>query len=642
MKLFNFKYFKENIKKSKGLLAFVLGIVPLLNIVMLAICISEEQSLINFNLISIITLIGLYFVPIVLALSLFGFVFKRKSVDFVMSKPISRQNLYFTNMLGGILVILAFMLLNTLIFSFFSLFFSNIIIPFALLIDYFIFWLISYIFMFAVATLAITLAGNFMSSMVIMMIIICLYPFLIISSSYLSMNNNNYIKCTESTCAPKNYTCGSDKECQTRLLNNEYNLSYDKSPNVVLTAPTLIMFAGETTIYNTGSLIKMLLLSIIYFTIGFFGFKKRKMENNETSFKSEFIHYLVKTITLIPVTFIAYIITREGGFIGLIVSIVAVFIYYNIYDLITRKEIYKFIKSCLICFLTFSLIFGTYLLTDYLKSHQKLVIDNITSISLDYFNGTYYETLVISDTKTINELLKENISSDNKINYNFFRAYLYSGNKKYSTNLMLSNDALKIIKEYYLTRQNEKIASFNYDGIDYIDNMPVTKELKKLIKETMQDNNISNDNNPSLTIYDYKNHNYEVLLVPYTKNTHLLKYIQNYENTKLLNLIAKESTNLSFYLEFTSEEFNEEEDYVFDYVIRENIDEFANYIKNKNNGDNPSDSLIISVYGSNNHKFHIYDVTTFKEEFKRYQEKLKNDSNYLNMLENFKDMSHEY
>ena len=32
MKLFNKDYFKENLRKSKGLLAFFLGVIPLINI----------------------------------------------------------------------------------------------------------------------------------------------------------------------------------------------------------------------------------------------------------------------------------------------------------------------------------------------------------------------------------------------------------------------------------------------------------------------------------------------------------------------------------------------------------------------------------------------------------------------------------
>ncbi|MDE5539044.1 MAG: hypothetical protein K2J20_00985, partial [Bacilli bacterium] len=219
-KSFNYKYFIQNIKKSRGLLAFIFGIVPLLNIIMLIIFISEKESFITFNTLSVVTLIGSYFIPIVFALSLFGFVFKRKSVDFVMSKPLSRKTIYVTNFFGGLGVLVLFMLLNTTIFGIFSLCFKSVVLPFALLIDYFVLWLISYIFMFVVAVLAITLSGNVMGSIVIILIVSFLYPFFAISNHVLddSHFNYGYIKCTTDTCAPANYNCYNDAECKSKVL----------------------------------------------------------------------------------------------------------------------------------------------------------------------------------------------------------------------------------------------------------------------------------------------------------------------------------------------------------------------------------------------------------------------------------------
>lgn len=178
-KKFNIRFLKENIKKSKALLAFCLGLIPLLNIlVLIAIAISLNGiEILDFNSISMVTYLGLFIIPIVLAVSLFGFVFKNKSVDFVLSKPLSRSTIYITNIIGGILIITIFMLLNSLIYIFFGLIFSNLVIPFSLILDYFILYLISYIFIFVVSSLAISIAGNLMGSLVLILTIICLVPF---------------------------------------------------------------------------------------------------------------------------------------------------------------------------------------------------------------------------------------------------------------------------------------------------------------------------------------------------------------------------------------------------------------------------------------------------------------------------------
>ena len=136
MKLFNFKYLKENIKKSRGLLAFFFGVIPLINIIVLITIISNDKiNIMDFYSLSSITILGMFILPLVLAVSLFGFLFQKKSVDFVMSKPLSRKSIYVTNILGGIGIIIIFILLNALIFSFFGVLFQNLIITGALILE---------------------------------------------------------------------------------------------------------------------------------------------------------------------------------------------------------------------------------------------------------------------------------------------------------------------------------------------------------------------------------------------------------------------------------------------------------------------------------------------------------------------------
>ena len=79
-KKINLKYLKENIKKSKGLLAFCLGLIPLINILVLfIITISLNKiEVLDFNSISIITYLGLFIIPIVLAVSLLALYLKIK------------------------------------------------------------------------------------------------------------------------------------------------------------------------------------------------------------------------------------------------------------------------------------------------------------------------------------------------------------------------------------------------------------------------------------------------------------------------------------------------------------------------------------------------------------------------------------
>ena len=177
--LFNFNFLKENIRKSKGLLAFLLGIIPIVNIIFLIILLtSSNNNLLDFNMLSFLTYAGIIFIPLSLSITLFGFILRKKSVDFVLSKPISRKSIFLTNTIGGIVIILIFMLINTLIFALFSCIFANLTIPFLLLVDYFLFWFISYVFMFIVMNLAIILSGNIITSLIVALIILLLVPYL--------------------------------------------------------------------------------------------------------------------------------------------------------------------------------------------------------------------------------------------------------------------------------------------------------------------------------------------------------------------------------------------------------------------------------------------------------------------------------
>ena len=364
--LFNFNFLKENVRKSKGLLAFLLGVIPIINIIFLIVLLTTSSSnLLEFDIVSFLTYVGIIFIPLSLSVTLFGFVLKKKSVDFILSKPISRKSLFITNTLGGILVILVFMIINTLIFGLFGLVFESLTIPFGLLVDYFLFWFISYVFMFTVINLAIVLSGNLITSVVVALIILLIVPYLnginYITQDYYS--GNNYIICENSDCKPESYYCYNDDDCEEHLLNNEYRLYYGKLLTYNFTAPLVMLNEAANnndTFYNSMSLIKMIVLSVIYFAIGYFVFKNRKMENNETSFKSSFVHYLVKGITLFPICLLTYAIIEGTYAIGILISVVGIIIYSVVYDLITRREIYKPIKSLGISILLFCLFTGVY------------------------------------------------------------------------------------------------------------------------------------------------------------------------------------------------------------------------------------------------------------------------------------------
>ena len=644
--LFNFNFLKENVRKSKGLLAFLLGVIPIINIIFLIVLLTTSSSnLLEFDIVSFLTYAGIIFIPLSLSVTLFGFVLKKKSVDFILSKPISRKSLFITNTLGGILVILVFMIINTLIFGLFGLVFESLTIPFGLLVDYFLFWFISYVFMFTVINLAIVLSGNLITSIVVALIILLIVPYLnginYITQDYYS--GDNYIICENPDCKPESYYCYNDDDCEEHLLNNEYRLYYGKLLTYNFTAPLVMLNEAANnndTFYNSMSLIKMIVLSVIYFAIGYFVFKNRKMENNETSFKSSFAHYLVKGITLFPICLLTYAIIEGTGAIGWLISIVGIIIYSVVYDLITRREIYKPVKSLIISALLFFLFTGVY--ASYFKvfDNPEKVIKKVDSIT--------YEGMKITDTDLINNIIKSLLDKNTMGSSYVYNFIFTSGNTQYEVTADINETLNNLLQDELNIWNKEKIKKFDFNRIHYMEYndtmIPITKELKNIIKDNIHKIDEfdidSLSETDTLYLYSYHNHHYESVMIPIKLDSELFNKIITYQNELFIKFREKIDYELSYNLNaYDSDVFSDEDYYVFDYVIRSNMTKFINYLKNDNKIDANKDLTYIRVYDMNKaYTITISDVQLFKEEFDSYKENLKDNKEYQRLVNNFREM----
>lgn len=637
-KYFNLSFFKENIKKSKGIIAFFFGVVPLLNILMLIVFLYEKENLINFSLLSSITMIGLYIIPFILAFTLFGFIFKQKSVDFILSKPISRKSIYWTNILGGTIILICFMLLNTFIFGIFSLLFSSLVLPFGLLLDYFIYFLISYIFVFFLSSLAIILSGNLITSLVIIMLLIFLIPFLQISTNTLSDNNSaTYIKCEYENCKPKNYECFNDHECINRLSQDEYKLVYEKELNLNLTAPLNILVNIEKGIYSTSSIYKMSILSFIYLILGLLAFMYRKMENNETSFKKEWVHYFVKTLTFIPIGFVSYIFLREKSFIGILVILAISLIYYIVYDLVTRKEIYKFKKSLIICLASLGILTGFYALFDK-KSIETFSIEEIKTLTLND------SSTIIKDKDLITKFMVDALNKERQEDiYNRVNVKINTDKNTYKLTLKLSLDNYNLLNDKIKELNQEKIKEFDYKNFDYATfdrrNIPVTKKLKKLLEESLKNDDETMNSNGSIQLYDYKNHQYEIITFP-LNNQALFNHIINEYNQAFKKTLEKNKLEASFSFynyQSDNELFSNLDVYTFNYVINKNLSSFKEFINNEK-VDLKDSLLYIEMYSLDGFATAIVNGKKLKEELDQYKVMLQNDETYQNLLKEYSEI----
>jgi len=483
--------------------------------------------------------------------------------------------------------------------------------------------------------LAITIAGNSIGTFILIFLIVCLVPFFSFAKYVFSdyPNNDNYIKCTTDTCKPEKYDCYNDTMCENELKNNNYILQYNEAYGNSFTAPLSFLNAHQDTIYNEASIIKMSILSIIYFIISFFTFKIRKMENNEISFHSELMHYFIKTLVFIPIGFVCYAIMYDGGNGSILIAIAGALIYYIVYDLITRKNIFKLRKSLIICFISFAFITGSFYLYHKSIEDKHIYLENIEKISF-YHAGEY---LNISDAKIINEIIKTSVNNNG---YMSGRIAIFEKNHKYySTYININENLNKTINQYILKRNISLATTYNYNSIDSVSHkIPLTKEFKKLAKDTMSYLKIDDLRNASKTIsvYDYSNHAYQKLVIPYTLNEELDKYVLTSFNNRFIDFVSDYNNKNSINFVIESSLFNSQESYVFNYVINSNLSSFIDYIKENNY--KTIDKEICCIYYNGNTVLEIGDAKKLYDEFKKYEDKVKNTLEYQSIVKKFNEV----
>lgn len=344
MKSFNLKYLIQNLKKSKVVLSIFIGLIPILNTIIEIMNLSTDKTeILSFNNISALTLLGTFILPIIISICLFNYIYKKKSVDFINSMPINRKNIFITNTILGIIIMVLTLLLNSILTLIVCLI-LNRPIPLTMLLDYFVYFSLVYIFIFTTTNLAMTISGNAITQVIVTSLLLFLVPYISVFSKALISENNTttYLKCTTEECKPTNYYCYEDETCINNQKNNLYSLYLSEIKETTYTAPFSFVFNSLTKSSpktNLISTLKMFILSIIYIIFGYKLFIKRKMEVNETTFKNIHHHNLVKSLTLIPIASIAYYLLDSASLITIVYAITIMVIYFLIYDLITKKSL---------------------------------------------------------------------------------------------------------------------------------------------------------------------------------------------------------------------------------------------------------------------------------------------------------------
>ena len=524
-KLFNFNYMFENIKKSKMAIILCILVVPFFTTILL---LTSSNTVFSFISLASFNIAFMYLIPVLLSVSLFGYIYKKNSVDFIGSMPLSRKTIFLTNTLAGICIILIMQLITLLLTLIISTFSESIIFA-SLAWDVFVYQTVAYIFTFTIANLAMSVSGNVMTQFAMTLLIAFLIPTLLI------------------------YTTLAGGFDTSKVLSNNIYFSRDISFET-LTAPSLIINGSYK--FNVISIIKMLVLSVAYAGVGLVLFNKRKMEKVGESFVKRLTHYIIKSLTLVPFVMILKIITYEGENTALPFVLGIIFIYWLVYDLITNKKT-KFLKSCGI--LIIAVVINYAVLTGLMEAGIALSKINVKpeNVARIEFNAnsawdepdSTSKIYSISDKELIKSiLLNDKDYKDGEVYYPslYYRnpngktnqiatslsgiVYMKNGSK-YSISATISNSDLEKMQQYVKETQtlplNKNVqVSLNSKIVDKV----TKKELVELIKQVKPSRiNLVNsyfidtyystylrDNYLTLTAYEYVNH--EIYKYEYSEN----------------------------------------------------------------------------------------------------------------------------
>lgn len=555
IKSFNFKYLKENIKKSKGLIVLSSILVPIFTLLITVLYLNNEiyKQLITMGEIIWINMIGLFVIPVAISMALFGYIYKKTSVDLVNSMPLNRKTIFVTNTIGGIAIITIIQVITAIILLLCNIFCANMYIFPEMIFDIFVLMWISYVFVFLATNVAMALSGTHLTQIVLTLLILFLVPFCHIT---LSNWDNNSVE----------YKLVDD-------IGEVQIYEYKPTNAVSYTMPSQIFagLMGNNGFYSTESIIKMVVLGITYYFLGLYLFKKRKMENTEESFADIGIHLLVKALTILPMVILLNMLDPDTTF--LIIAFTCIAVYYFVYDFVVKKKVrlkVSFLAMILIFVILQVLSVGMLELEENEAKVHNLYEQDVIAVALDFINsGTksqyfmgnrdiisyiyeikstanqyYYSTYATSTVTSVDvgTLENENVEPKYNVNVSFkdkngdiynFRVYI-NGEQRNKLISMVENDEnyLTEIKKDYM--ENGKFTMSRHmidDNTTKLLNTEIETRLNTIsLKELISLTQDAGNSNAVLDKYYYKNHQLLSKEIPIHFSNEILKLVAESQN----------------------------------------------------------------------------------------------------------------
>ena len=640
-KLFNIKYLKENLRKSKGILFLICILVPVFTTLIISFnfSIPDKKIVASQYDIAIINILGMFFVPIIISNVLFGYVFKKNSVDLINSMPLKRETIFVTNTIGGIILITIIQALTAILLLLCSIFFKAVYIFPAMIWDIFVLMWLTYVFIFVASNIAMSVSGTFLTQCAVTLLILFLVPFCIVSFNRFYNSNQKVVI----------------------YDNNGIVAQFSSNSNYkVFTTPASIIYNGLTNnlLYIPESLIRTAVLSVVYIAIGLKLFKKRKMENAEESFESAKVHLFIKALTMVPMIALGHYVVKYSG-IGTIVYALIIF-YYFAYDFIVKKKIalkYSIPALIVIIFCLEGICsFSDYAYDKFDFSRVKINKNDIKMIGIDFQNiygyYNYSRTERFTNNRELIDTILEIEKEKNNGNSDGIENHLISvklkdrRGKKYSFYISMSDNSLnKIVEKLNDENINEIKKDYTRNGKIEFNGIAISDE--KFEKELDNDlkNLVENMNKKELAKFEentgyiclvkqtYANHQLVSRLFSIEASKEMQKTIADYENNKTINLIKnisdteKDNWSYGVFIEnglknFESESIDVNSGNYYISYYQSDVIKFIEKDKDSKFDNNKDYYVIRCYYYSGMNSYDLYYFTNNIEEVNRI---VKND-----------------
>lgn len=616
--LFNFKFLKENMKRSKAIMFLCTFLIPIINVICYLIkFVNSGYSTPSMFEPSMLSVVGLYVVPIILSITLFSFVYKRKSSDFVMSFPVTKKQIFLSNTLGGIILIVVMNLVNALLSLIASLLLSNVLIDYTMIFDMFLFWTISYIFVFVCTNIAVSVSSNKITTIVVTLLVLFLVPFVhtFISNDGFRDDANSIRStyCDNELCKPINYECNSTS-CEINRKKDVYMYTgYTKVDNTNYTIPySLIagfLFNIDSNYKINNSMLKTFILSILYIFVGFILFNKKKFEVVDTSFRSDRVHLLVRSLTTVPILCIYYIVLINSDIsINDLFTILFLFAllmtYIIIYDLLTRKKVMNIFKTLASLIVVGILVIFTGELTK--EDNEILDVNDIDTMTfIDFNNGYTY------DRNIINYVISKHIDNTYVDNFYDNLSIMISTNSgDYEFQISVTKDEYNYIMGL-LSNDKTYLETINAISNSDVFAIKIGSNTTYVSKDSKLYNKLIDSYKNVYSKEIRQNNNYLFDVVLYSYDNYLIKEneFNIYDNMELMNDV------MAYYNEKVKEAFNNPKIVIDSYYIGNSSDMDEKYFSSYDYEYKDIDKFIIDnakedVDASNPYmyiKFYTYD-----------------------------------